>query len=88
MDDQLLSLEAAASALGVSHNRLMNWLENNEWMVIGDTSYDVVWCQVEAGNLAARNGGVRVTPKGISVIRRDIGHTSNPTIDSGTDILF
>ena len=69
--DELLSIEAAAAALGISHNRLLNWMENNEWLFIGDTSFDVVWGQVEAGNLAvAKSGGVKITAQGMSEIHK------------------
>ena len=72
-DDQLLSVERAAEAIGVSAKRLMAWMVDNEWLVMGDTSYDVIWDQVDvSGNLAVKNG-VKVTPKGMLYLRGVFG---------------
>jgi hypothetical protein len=72
IDDSSLSLESAAAALGVSVDRVLRWMENSEWLVLGDTSYDVVQGQLESGNLSARAGGVRVTQQGMETLRREI----------------
>lgn len=89
VDDGSVSLDAAASSLGITHKRLMTWLENNEWMVIGDTSYDVVWGQVEAGNLAVKHGSVRITPQGMTAIRADfVTVAGGPSRNDTSEIPF
>lgn len=72
IDDSSLSLDSAAAALGVSVERLLRWMEDNEWLTLGDTSYDVVPGQLEAGNLASRAGGVRVTQQGMDILRQHV----------------
>lgn len=63
-NDGSVTLEKAAESLGISINRLQRWLEDNEWMIRGDFSCDVVQGQIECGNLV-RNKTICVTTKGM-----------------------
>ena len=66
--DDTRTLDDAAQSLGISLTRLLGWCDDNEWLMIGDSSYDVVIGQVEAGNLSVKRGTVRVTSQGMSVL--------------------
>jgi len=72
VDDAALSLENAAAVLGVTSERVLAWMVDNDWLVMNDMSYDVVPGQVEAGHLSARNGSVRVTQDGMRILHREI----------------
>ncbi len=72
IDDSALSLESAAAVLGVSSDRVLAWMVDNDWLVMGDTSYDVVQNQIEAGHLSNRHGSVRVTVEGMQILHREI----------------
>ncbi len=77
IDEQLLTIEKAAESLGLSTKRLLAWMVDNDWLVMGDMSYDVIQSQVSVdGNLAVKNG-VRITSKGMQSLRIAL----NPTIE-------
>ena len=71
MPDELLSIIDAAFAAGIHLDRLRNWMENEEWLTIQDSSWDVVESAVEQGFLKRTRGGVFVTALGMERIRAD-----------------
>ena len=73
MDDVLLTISSAARSIVVTTERLKEWMDNNEWIVLGDQSATVNWDEVNVtGHLAAKNGAVLVTPKGLAFLRSEL----------------
>ena len=89
-NDLPMTISAAANAIGVSTDRLFQWMDNHDWLVIGDLNSTVNWDEVNVtGHLSAKNGSVLVTPKGLRFLRDAIKpNRSRDELFVGSDVPF
>lgn len=74
-DDGSQSLDAVAAALGITMKRLRNWMDDNEWIAIGDFGDTPYPERIEEFQhlKVSKRGEIVVTTAGFQVLREAMG---------------